>query len=95
MSLVCVGNLQKQGTALPFSQWLKLYKHNLHKILFQNDLVHGSKNIASTTTVDKYFETKLKKVITKNPIGDDCYSGLVSMIYNFVDNKKEKPDHRR
>lgn len=35
--------------------------------------MHGSKNIASTTTVDKYFETKLKKVVTKDPIGDDIY----------------------
>ena len=62
-----------------------IYKNELDKVCFQNDMAYGkSKDLVKRTQSDKVLKDKAFKV-ANNP-NYDCYQkGLASMVYKFFD----------
>ena len=64
-----------------------IYKNELDKACFQNDMAYGkSKDLAERTQSDKVLRDKAFK-IASNPKYDDYQRGLPSMVYKFFDKK--------
>ena len=64
-----------------------IYKNELHKACFQNDMAHGYlKDLARRTTLDKVLRDKAFS-IAKNPKYNGYQRGLVSMVYKFFGKK--------
>ena len=66
-----------------------IYKNELDKTCFQNDMAHrGFKDIIRRTASDKSLRDKAFN-IAKNPKYDGYQRGLASMFYKFFDKKSE------
>ena len=66
-----------------------IYKNELDKTCFQNDMAYGDfKDVKRRTASDKVLRDKAFN-ITKNPKYDGYQRGLASMVYNFFDKKSK------
>ena len=64
-----------------------IYKNELDKACFQNDMPYGkSKNLAKRTQSDKVLRDKAFK-IASDPKYDGYQRGLASIVYKFYDKK--------
>ena len=64
-----------------------IYKNELHKACFQDDLAYGkSKDLAKRTQSDERLRDRAFE-IASNPKYDEYQRGLASMIYKFFDKK--------
>ena len=64
-----------------------IYKNELHKTCFQQDVAyHKSKGLAKRTQSDKFLRGKAFK-IASDPKYDGYQRGLASMVYRFFDKK--------
>ena len=64
-----------------------IYKNELDKACFQNDMAYGkSKDLTKRTQSDKVLRDKAFK-IASDPKYDGYQRGLTSMVYNFFDKK--------
>ena len=62
-----------------------IYKNELDKACFQNDMAYGDfKDIKRRTVSDKILRDKAFN-IAKNPKYDEYQRGLASMVYKFFD----------
>ena len=60
-----------------------IYRNELHKACFQDDMDHGkSKDLAKRTQSDKVLRDKAFK-IASDPKYDGYQRGLASMVYKF------------
>ena len=61
-----------------------IYKSDLDKACFQNDMAYGkSKDLAKWTQSDKVLRDEAFKIVI-DPKYDDCQRGLASMVYMFL-----------
>ena len=64
-----------------------IYKNELHKACFQDDMAYGkSKDLAKRTQSDERLRDRAFE-IASNPKYDEYQRGLASMIYKFFDKK--------
>ena len=64
-----------------------IYKNELDKACFQQDMVYGDfEDLAKRTASDKVLRDKAFN-IAKNPKYDGYQRGLASIVYNFFDKK--------
>ena len=64
-----------------------IYKNELDKACFQNDMTYGkSKDLVKRTQSDKVLRDKVFR-IASDPKYDDYQRGLASMVYKFFDKK--------
>ena len=63
-----------------------IYQNELHKACFQHDMAYGDFKDLTRGIADKILRDKAFS-IAKNPKYDGYENGLVSMIYNFFDEK--------
>ena len=64
-----------------------IYKNELDKACFQNDMAYGkSKDLVKITQSDKFLRDKAFK-IASDPKYDGYQRGFASMIYKFFDKK--------
>ena len=66
-----------------------IYKNELDKACFQNDMAYGkSKDLVKRTQSDKVLRDKTFK-IASDPKYDGYQRGLPSMVYSFFDKKSK------
>ena len=66
-----------------------IYKNELDKVCFQNDMAHGDfKDLKRRTFSDKFLGNK-EFNIAKNPKYDEYEKGLASLVYRFFDKKSK------
>ena len=64
-----------------------IYKNELDKACFQNDMTDGkSKDLVKKTQSDKVLKNKAFKIVS-DPKYDGYQRGLASMVYKFFDKK--------
>ena len=64
-----------------------IYKNELHKACFQDDMAYGkSRDLAKRTQSDERLRDRAFE-IASNPKYDEHQRGLASMIYKFFDKK--------
>ena len=64
-----------------------IYKNELHKACFQDDMAYGkSKDLAKRTQSDERLRDRAFE-IASNPKYDEYQRGLATMIYKFFDKK--------
>ena len=64
-----------------------IYKNELEKACFQQDIAYGDfKDLGRRTALDKFLRDKAFNT-AKNPKYDGCQRGLASMVYKFFDKK--------
>ena len=68
-----------------------IYQNELHKACFQHDMAYGDFKDLTRGIADKILRDKAFS-IAKNPKYDGYENGLVSMIYNFFDEKSSGSD---
>ena len=69
-----------------------IYKNELDKACFQNDMAYGDfKDLKKRTAADKVLRDK-RFNITKNPKYDGYQRELASMVYKFFDKKTKGSD---
>ena len=80
-----VGHLLK--TKKEFENYLNIYRNELDKACFQNDMAYGDfKNLIKRTVSDKVLRDNAFH-IAKNPKHDGYQRGLASMVYEYFEKK--------
>ena len=66
-----------------------IYKNELDKAFFQNDMAYGkTKDLVKKTQSDKVLKDKAFKIVS-DPKYDGYQRGLPSMVYSFFDKKSK------
>ena len=66
-----------------------IYKNELHKVYFQNDMTYGHfKDLVRRTASNKVLKDKAFN-IAKNPKYDGYQGGLASMVYKYFNKKSQ------